>query len=289
MNLKALQGVDTAVAQVALANLTKNYLPWPLEQEALPEDEVTLDAKAELDSLFTGSGSPGSKGHNQEVLNFLYRQMASLAIPKGSTEQIKERLGSKGDLPSDQYKIEFGSTAKEFGKRGVSRKEVIQAIRRPDSVTHLLRGEKKIEGASPISIYLKQSKWRGNQIFLIVQTKREGAVLQISTAWKVLSNDLHLGSPFNALEALQAFVEIFGLDFSIGSGTPHRFLLYDAIPILRETTELLHVLTLDKVSFVTSFMFRMSPVNVAEISIAYVINTTKYMEYLKRHEIKAIK
>jgi hypothetical protein len=284
--LKTLSKLESSQAQLVLSKLTKSFVPTPYEAKDEIHDDLYKEVLTEVfDKLQINKESLDAKDR-QKILSFLLDEMKSLTLDDKKAGNIKERLGEKGELASSQYEIKFGDTAKNFKARGIGQSEIIKTIKHPDSFSHLHRGQVTNENLAPISIYVKRFRHRNEDLLLIVETKREGYTLLVSTAWKIFLSDVGIPESNDVLSLLEKFVDIYGIEISIANSVKRKFFLYETIPMIGgNNVKVFEVHAKKGDSFEVSSLIRQSPLDVIEVSIAYAINTTKYINDLKRHGI----
>jgi len=108
----------------------------------------------------------------------LSKEISKATFAQARKEDVKTRLGQKGLLREDFYKIELSDLFnKESTKFGVRAIDAVDAIRRPGAVEHLLpdRFGQSSDQAS-FSLYLQTPpvKRRADSFSLMVLSKREG-------------------------------------------------------------------------------------------------------------------
>jgi hypothetical protein len=121
---------------------------------------------------------------------------------------------------------------------------------------------------------------------LLVQTRREGDLQTVVSAWRVYHEDVDLHSVTKPIELLRAFVDKYGIEFSIADDSRKRkFVLYENIPIAQDrTTEVFKLPQPEKRAFEWCNVFRRSKGEL-EIAVAYAIDVTRYAEDLRRHGV----
>lgn len=284
--LKTLSNLESSQAQLVLSKLTKSFVPTPYEAKEEIQDDLYKAVLTEvLDKLQINKKPLDVKDH-QKILSFLLDEMKSFTLGDEKVGNIKERLGEKGDLALSQYEIKFGDTAKFFKARGIEQSEIIKTIKHPDSFSHLLRGQETNKNLAPISIYVKRFRHINEDLLLLVETKREGYTQLVSTAWKIFLSDVGTPASNDVLSLLEKFVDIYGIELTIANSEKRKFFLYETIPMfLENNVKIFDVHARNEDDFWVSSVIRISPLNVIEVSIAYAINTTKYINDLRRHGI----
>ncbi len=285
--LKTLHNIEPSEAQLVLSELTKMFVPSPYEKTVTTQSKLYNDVLLEIfDSLNLKTDQISSKD-SKHVLSLLLDEMTSITLDRKKELRARKRLGEKGELANSQYHIQLGDMLSEFKARGITQTEILKTFNHPDTFMHLLRGQEADEEKTPISLYLKSFKHRQEKLFLLIEAKRESDSLHVSSAWKFFENDIKLPDRFDALSFLKKFVDAYGVEFRIGDSLPQKFVLYEAYPMFNKNDKTdFEVMSNNKDSYAMNFLFRMSPLNVLEVSMAYAINTTKNVSDLKRRGIK---
>ena len=157
--LPSLNLENPAEIEGILANLTLGMLPNPdirvVESNLSPElrdrlihgSRIRLRLKRDDNSLKAMS----------KICDYLAKEISRVALANADINEIKSRLGQRGDLASPLYKIEFTPEFKDLHEtRGVDRRDVEMTLQAPDSVEHLNPNLLGIDADKGTSLYLKQ-------------------------------------------------------------------------------------------------------------------------------------
>ncbi|MDO8445008.1 MAG: hypothetical protein Q7T53_02715 [Deltaproteobacteria bacterium] len=290
--LNVLKNIESDQAERTLAALVKHLTPQPTEGDVgevplHPLEATLLDEIRQRAKVSAGDLSQEAKA---KLLEIIVKEISQPVLGSTRAIEAKARLGMRGDLRPDLYQIKFGDSFKEDEKRGVRRSHVEETIHHPDKVEHLLPNRFTDAEMPSLSLYAKtMGKHASNDIFtLIVQTQRQADKQLVSSVWRVYHSDVDLSHASSPLGVLKAFVSVYAMDFYIGDKTPRHFLLYDTfnLPHSGHPFKMIEVHNPGNDNFVSSFMFRISPLAVAEVAIAYVINTTRYIRDLRKHNVQ---
>lgn len=291
--LNSLKNLSSERIEQVLASLIQRFLPQPRDEEpeALPNDlkELQDSVLAEIQGNLKIEPSDHSTTAKAKILEFLTKEMSEPVVGGARGEQAKIRLGQRGDLRPDFYKIEFGDSFREAEKRGIKKSHVEDALRHPDEVQHLIPERIRAEGFPAVSLYTRHhGHQRSTDRFtLLVQTMREGYTQRISSTWRVYHSDVNLSQAHEPLDMLRAFVDVYGLYCRVGTSVPAKFFFYEAFPLVpgQRPTEMLKFDAPQEALFDSSFLVRVSPLGVIEVAIAYVIDLGRYMSDLRKHNV----
>jgi hypothetical protein len=291
--LNTLKNLSIDDEERVLAALIQWFLPQPRDEEpeTLPSDLKALQhsALAEIQANLSIDPADQSAMTKAKILEFLAKEMSGPVVRGTRGEQAKRRLGQRGDLRPDFYKIEFGDSFHEAEKRGIRKSHVEDALRHPDEVQHLLPERIQKEGFPAVSLYAKNhgEQRSADQFTLLVQTTREGYTQRVDSTWRVYHSDVNLSQAHEPLDLLRAFVEVYGLYCRVGNSAPAKFFLYEAFPLTpgQRPTEILKIDVPQGVFFETSSLIRVSSLGVIEVAIAYVIDMVRYMNDLRKHGV----
>jgi len=280
-----------------LASLARRLLGSPLDATEAPRFEEL--SSPERHALFAigedvGISEPDIVASSKETTARLLAEIVRLLnadVLSGERRQAaKTRLGNRGDLQPREYSVTFGPDFKHYEAIGVKRWHVEDAIRTPDAVEHLFP-EKVAEGDFPaISLFAKfVTPERGSPFVTMAQTVRNGATLQVATAWRMPSDLLELSSIDRPLDLLRRFVSRFGLPFSMFDNPRTNFIYYQTFALgerargftAKELVSSFHVDHPKDHFFLSGSTFRVGESGLLEIAMAYFIDTTAYQASLK--------
>ena len=293
--LKSLQSLDYTVASRILSEVVQKLLPHPETQSTIESESghSTLHSLVLSEARERVNVNPedDSKDAKTKLFAFLSNEISKLVLTTRERNEAIARLGERGDLNLELYKIVF---TKEFDLQshyGVRRNHVISTIRHPDSFEHLLPERFDLEGVKNISLFTSfhSLDHSDNNFILLVEAIRDRDQINVFSAWRIYPSDMDIRDTRSPLDILKAFVNAYGVEFTVGGDLHlHKFLLYEALPIKTGTAA--HPLMIIPVHPDTrlhgNFFFRISPLNVIEISMAYCINLSKYALDLRKHGVR---
>jgi hypothetical protein len=288
--LHALEHLERNEAEKVLASFAKTMLPTPDERAPEFSDRDLagrllreLNERARVDRVRDPAEARG------RVFSVLAQELSNYALKSANLDEIKARLGARGDLRPDSYKIEIPPVILELQKRGIRSNQIRSAISEPSAVEHLSWNGFDQADETLLSIFAKTTGPvnAAHSFTLLVEAQRQNATLKVLTAWRVYNSDILWPSPATPLTLLKAFVDAFGVPFAVGNGQPTKFVLYERIPLPEKpsSTNLVIMHSLPLHPFEAHQMFRIDPQGYAEVAIAYVIDLTIYHSALTRQGI----
>jgi len=292
--LSALQSYDPPEAERILAGLTQRFLPDPGidPPPALDIEQVKVyeQVMGEIRQRLHLPATDESREAKTKVLQYLNTAMTELILRSANIPTIKARLGQRGDLRPDSYKVKFGDSFDNgAGKRGIRRAHVESALRAPDAVEHLLRELLPDAMYPAFSLYLKHQGETGVHAFsLLVMTQREGDTQSVETAWRVYHADVDLSQARSPLEVLRAFTEVYGMEFQVGDSPFAKFFLYSTVPWddKTDTTFIGGRGPMENRIFEQHVIVRVDKSSrLIVVSLAYAIDIGRYTNDLRRHGV----
>jgi hypothetical protein len=287
--LQSLKHLAPDEAETVLASFAKTLLPTPEKPPTFPDPALAqrllqeLSQRAEIARV----GNPAEV--RGRVLSVLAQELSGYALQSANLDEIKARLGARGELRSDYYKIEIPPVIKELQKRGIQRNHIERALRQPSAVEHLSKNGFDQKDELLLSIFVKDigSSSDARRFTLLVQTQRKGATQTILSAWRIYHSDIEWPAHATPLSILKSFVQVFGLSFKVGDGPLTKFVLYQRIPVPKdvERTNLISIQNPERHDLVAQQWLRIDSEGFAEVAIAYVIDMTTYGATLKRHGV----
>jgi hypothetical protein len=224
--LQALQNYDQSEAEQILSRMVLTLLPNPGISESLttPEEE---EIRKKIFAEIVPSGKP-----LQQALERLSREISELALSNADTREIKGRLGQKGLLPTESYRIGFGPYLKGNSEIfGIRNSHINDAIKWPDLSQHLFP-EMFVDSPhlEAFSLFVKTHIARepADTFSLLVFASRLKAHLEVIDAWLVYHSEVNLSHATTPLDVLQAFTEKYGKPIPKVSldGVSQKFVLY---------------------------------------------------------------
>ena len=288
--LPSLKHLPRDEAESVLASFAKTLLPTPEEHPpSFPDPALAARLLQELQQRAEIVNIKNPDEVRGRVFSVLAQELSSYALRSSNINEIKARLGERGVLRSDYYKIELPPNIRELHKRGIRPNHIESAIRYPSAVEHLTQ-----EGSDPtgepellISLFAKTigSLTDAHGFTLLVESQRIGATQRVLGAWRIYHADIQWPSRATPLAILKAFVEVFGVIFEVGDGPPTKFVLYQRIPVPKDRNEinLLRFQKPDRHDLASQQLLRINSEGYAEVAIAFIIDMTIYLAALRGH------
>jgi hypothetical protein len=238
-NLPSLRRLSAKEVEGILSSLALDLSPDPgisaptkrlnpdLRERLLGEIRVSLRLKK-------ADNSPKSIS---KIHGYLAEEIQRVALSNVNINDVKTRLGRRGDLVPALYKLEFADSFQQLDEpRGIQRSQVENCLRNPDGVEHLSPADLD-ETEDNASVYIKTFNNRvrpENSYTLLVFCKRVGYLQKIHHAWHVFHSDLDLSNARSALDILKIFIDRYGIALTI-SEEHNKLFFYTRIPL--ETAE----------------------------------------------------
>jgi hypothetical protein len=291
MNIDALRAVDRVTASGILAAAALASAPNPgigerplvLRRYEREAEQVLSEIRGRL------KVSPNTDAYEASVSKIIADALQQAVLSQTNKADVLARVGAAGNLAPVAYNViqtnHFGNT---FYGLGTTRNHVEDAVKHPDDFQHLLT-EGVPENHQDISLFMKRVESRSDALknrWLLVQTHRVGIDQKPSAAWLVYPDEVEIGSARKPIDVLKAFVEVYGVPFSIGElgGFFIASEIYPGPPpkVLKVTFD-----GNPKDRFV-SFSNVTTPVGEIRIGVAYCIDLRKYRGVLKAHGAKVV-
>lgn len=302
MELNTLKGRNSKEIEILLASLSLDLLPnspmSPLPHLHKVDPSLRHQLLNEIRHRLGLSPSDNSPAAKTKLYQVLVSEINKVAFDGVDVNKVRERAGQRGYLAPKLYKLEFESTFEtDAALLGIGHWEVRSALRRPDDVKHLNPEEFGVEDLDKaFSLYMKERIRRDKSDchLLLILTDRKGDVQHVLDAWRVYYSDVDLTRASTPLDILRAFVNVYGLNMSIGSETG-VFFLFKKIRILPDQdvndTNWMSCNPPDKdTKIATSALFSVDETErIINTAFAFTINETKYISDLKKHGVKVLR
>ncbi len=285
--------LEPTIASRVLSRIVQKLLPQPegksiISNDIFSEEFYLLVLKEAMECLKIQPNDKSIESRTKLFI-FLSGELSKLALNASERREARARLGDRGDLNLELYKINFGISFNQVSNYGVRRSHVESSMRKPDNVQHLVGERFDQENRKNISLFstFKYSNQIENSFYLFVEAVREDDQLNVISAWRIYPSDVDTRDTRFPLDLLKAFVNVYGLEFRIADYATHKFLIYDAFPFQAKAREnkLIEILNASNDDFYQNFFVRISTLNVLEVSMAYCINLTKYAKDLMKHGV----
>lgn len=245
-----------------------------------PPNDVRLLALEEIfHQLRLNRSATYSQDIQAKVLGFVGKEIRSTALDSESISTVRKRLGQKGVLPPNAYKIRFAREFELLCKNfSITEKEVLRAINYPDMVKHFVAEVQDKNDA--ISLYVKTVANGTDPYSLLVDAIRINDEISIHFAFRVYHSDVDVSTISSPTDLLQVFTEKFGSEISLNNENGKLF-LYKKMDV--GTSQFKFTQPLNTILRASR---RILIDGVNEISIAYGINRDLYFESLRSHGVK---
>jgi hypothetical protein len=288
--LPSLKHLPRDEAESVLASFAKTLLPTPEEHPpSFPDPALAARLLQELRQRAQIGRVKDPAEVRGRVFSVLAEELSSYALRSSNIEEIKARLGTRGVLRSDYYKIEIPPAIRELRKQGIRPNHIENAMRQPSAVEHFYQESFESTDEPLISLFAKTigSLTDPRGFTLLVESQRKGATQTVLGAWRIYHSDIQWPPRATPLAILKAFVEAFGVTFTVGDGPPTKFVLYQRIPVRSDRKEinLLNFQNRDRHELKAYQLLRVNSEGDAEVAIAFMIDMTTYQASLSRHGV----
>ena len=289
MNLDTLQKFDPKMAEGVLAAAALSTAPNPGVGETTQflqrYSKQAEDILSEIRSRLRISPADDSVQARMAIDNILSKALQGLILNATNTSSALNRAGQSGRLAPVIYQvIQPKSFSDLFSTLGISANHVEDAVKHPDDHQHLMT-EGLPEDAKTLSLFMKQVVSRGDHHsrWLLVQTNRIGLQQHVQAAWIIFPTDVDLSVASAPIDALRAFVDVFGCPISVGDKKalfvdPQQFPFDASVRIDWTGAPREHFVNFSQTTNTDTRLFK--------VGLAYCIDIPKYRASLKRHGIK---
>lgn len=295
--LNTLKNRDPREVAKILSLVSRTVLPNPGVEEVINQTEgdpefvrQVLDEVRKAARVPAGDLTPESQA---KVFAIISSEISSATIPNDRLDKIKDRLGDEGALRPSQYKVVYQPG--DYNKLGVRKSEAEEAITNPDQVSNLetkfLPKERKLH--LTISSKFVRGKRPEDSFNLIVVSVRSGQAQLFHDAVRVYPTDVDLRGTREPIDVLRAFVKVYGVPFKLGKETSS--FMVNEIVRYPEGKEFLGVPGIKPVATGLLVSYRVvggdstfrnqEGALLAEVLIAYMIDTSKYLDALLSHHV----
>ncbi len=284
--LTTLKQLPSHEVAAILAGLTLSLLPQEESVESHTTDEQLRNkVLSEVYKKLHLDPSDKSESQRARLYTFLTKEMSRAALSNSNIEEIRKRVGERGELRPSLYKIHItDETRITAAERSISLGDIRTAVEDPDDVEHLLPERFGLHGEA-VSLY--SQKWetvKTHEIsYILVLTRRKGYTQTVFDVIRIYDSDVDLSNAATPLDCLKAFVEQYGQIQQVGERAG-KFFLYEAIPFSGNPTNFLQVPALPEGEVTKSKFFVKFSRDKVEIAIAYTILERNYLSDLKRHK-----
>src|ERR1035438_1885744 len=240
--LHTLNSLDQRTALTVLARIAQSFLPHPWQEDlpvlGIQQDHVIAEIRGHLGIACDDY----SEGSHYKIQERLVSEMSRRTLEALDIDDVRFRLGARGDLRADQYAINIPiDTLPLLGQIGVRPRHVEEAILRPDAVEHLLPEHFE----EHVSLYLTRRAGDSPDSILTIAIRR-GYTQYVRYVIRVFHQDVPVETLRAPHEVLRAFLDRYGLPLTIGQSESRKLFLYDVIPLRgRRPIELIDLIRID--------------------------------------------
>src|SRR5258705_11496608 len=279
--LPSLKNQSAKEIEGILANLTLDVLPNPGTASGGRISDLAPDVRERLIreiriSLGLKSDDTSSRAMSK-IYEYLAEELGRAALAGVDINEVKTRLGERGQLAPSLYKIVFTDAFKnESKRRGIDERAVELTLQSPDSVEHLRPELLGITSKRATSLYLKRfynSSRPVNSYSLLVFCTRVGYVQEVGDAWQVFHSDVDLNSARTPLDVLKALVGKYGFEIQVGE-SKGAFFWHEHVPISRKLpyNQLIKIPKEPDIDFAVTWSPGPTTDNTLEITYAFALN-----------------
>jgi hypothetical protein len=280
--LSSLRKIPANERATILARMVAHLSPSPTEDDPSKLDPVTRAVESDLKKMF-GVASLEDPAVRAKALRFLSSAIREATLPNSAIEDARERAGTKGSLPLDLYKIEFGNSFTGSSESlGVTKAEVRAAVRSPDGVQHY--HDEFVEFGYEATTLLVKHFFTDDPYTLIVVAGRIGATLRIDGAWKSFYKDVPSSALSEPVQFLRSYLDIFGFPVKIYSKRA-KLIVYESFPRVPGADRFEIDVDSNNEPFDARSTYH-SGVYQVHITLAFAINLFKYVDCLKAHGVR---
>lgn len=282
--LQTLKHHPPAEAAAILAGLTLSLSPEAEDSTDSVDDKLRGTLLSEVYRKLHISTTAQSESDKAKLYRFLTKEMSTAALSAANTDEIKQRVGQRGDLRPDLYEIIIPNDVRvKANEQSVSISDIREALENPDGVEHLLPEQFGITGDAVSLYYVEwETVKSGETSFLLILTRRKGYKQTVADVIRFFESDVPTQAK-TPLELLKAFVERYGVVQQIGDRAA-KFFLYEVIPFFGKPANFLQFPAQSEGAVTLTRCFVKFSQNTAEVAIAFTINEREYLADLRKHK-----
>jgi hypothetical protein len=284
--LKSLRDLSPPEAELALAEIAQSLLPQPFPPDERPLNRMHQKVLDELYKKLNIDVVKFSSGDTVKVLEALIREISASVLSGPRAEAARARLGRRGDLRLDLYRLTFSPAFDLEEMRGIRRSHVQDALRNPDAVEHLAEETEESMGVTLIAKKHIGPDAEGNFV-LLVQALRNEDQLGVAKAVRIYYSDVDLRLASKPVDMLKAFLAKYGVPFYLPTLGPVKYLIGEFIPGDVNPRSLnIRIPGFEGVPLEGVGTLRPTTLGVMHIPLAYFINSEQYVVDLRRHNVQ---
>lgn len=302
MSLSTLENKEPKEILRLLSAVSGSLLPNPNVEKPikqLKEETETINSVInEIKSILKISNDDYSTSAQTKIFSFLSKEISNIALSDANIGKVKERLGGKGELPLEQYRIIFDKNFVSSEALGERKSNVRDIVLKPDNFTHLnakyLLLDDDYKYGTTLLTKLILTKKPQDKFIQIVVAGRQGDVLNILGTLRAYFTEVELNDLISPMDILKAFIKTYGLTFRIGNLTT-KLINNDVAEIEAKQGHMnFKVLDGHKGNFYLPVMSgnqsgfvgtNNANTNLSEILLAFAVDISKYIRTLKKHNV----
>lgn len=306
MSISILDKLERRQAEQLLSAMARRLLPDPgIAPPVMDIDEQlysTLEAEARR--ALNLSAKDASEEARGKLLRLVADEITRLTLSKEQEASVKNRLGSRGDLRLNQYRLKFPQWFDEIdGRQGVRTVQATtNALRSVDEIEKITGSKTADGGEQTIALALKRmgKRYDVDKYVYLAEIIFHNTQIDVEHCWKIYNKDIDLLSDDSPLTTLEKFVSVFGLDFSIFGRPFTKLIIHDLMPATDEMMGLkpsrrptplqsrdFRFLLDAPVPIQLCSNARVSSAGVLELALIYAVNMNKYADAMKKRGIIA--
>lgn len=307
--LNILRDKDPREVALLLAGVSSSMLPNPGVGQVLhrtaTDPEFIKAVLSEIRHRLTIREDDYSRKTQARIYAFLSDALSNAALANTDVKNIKARLGNKGELRPSDYEIRINDDVVPMLEAlGTKRSHVIEAILRPDKVTHLLNNANlEVQFRPTISIKSIDNRNPEDRFILLIHSVRDGNTQHIGSAFRVYPSDVDLTTASEPVDVLKAFVNKYGLTFQLGVRVS-KCMVDEVLEVKRSTLALIDrkdrsaftLLDGEKgdyflplVDYLESQLQGSEGESLVNITLAFMVDISAYVSTLRKHGVQSIK
>jgi hypothetical protein len=295
--LSVLKDKDPKETARLLSMVSVSLLPNPGIHQVLAEGEKDSEfVKAVLTEIRDRLRLP--QGDNSImtqslIYSFLSEEISRAALANVDLNELRSRLGNKGELHPSQYEVRFRDNFSVLEYLGIRKSHAAQAVTHPDQTTNVKAKYLPEDPHVTISIKTVTGKRIEDKFILLVISERKGQVQEVGFAVRVYLSDVDLSDVSEPLDVLREFNNSFGSPFRYGE-VKSIFMHNEIVRVGNRVADPNLVELLDGakrkgrapvlISGPTRLRGKDNEI-LSEVVLGFVVNIPKYVKMLRKHNV----
>ena len=270
-----------------LASALRALIPTPFDSPRLSRatEELLAQVRRDLSLPAQGDLSPIDTAR---VLGTLTGLVHREIVSEGELERARLRLGDRGDLPFDQYAVEASKVFETFDSRLGWKIETAREVLASPDAFWILPPSSPSESVFCLAIR-KMPRTAPHGGLVLVLADRKGDHLTVASVLVLFDDQIEGPERRDPFSALQRFIAIYGLPFTVGASSPKKFFFEETHPLagMRPGAPIVNVTTAPTQRFYSFVKARQSALGLAVVKIGFVIDYQNYEADLKKRGFRA--